>query len=471
MGDSPDESKTLTSVEEKSENSTQPDFGFDLEPDSDEGVPQLEEEEIPKWRAIMPVSTNNDFTKLLRKARKKKKKKKKKDIKVEKVIVRRDLPSISPLQAGCTSENILACGTTTFDYSGAKHHAPEEIIGRQPPNFSGFDLDGKLRNLTDWTTNGRPTVLCFYVPWSGPCQLQVPLVEKQAHKYPVPVIPPGGVDFVICSCDHIGAFDKNPVDLIKEFHTNYNLTAPNLTNMTISKDSLHKIHQYGVQYFPHLCLINKDGVVLANFSDFNWDLVTKAEIFANITREKRFMNMKEFHLAWQMMGYAAMTDWYLKVKWKEIMLQKWENQAKQAAEKAIIVAEQEAELERHQVENENSSMSEQKRQKIVRKSIKKRLRNTLNKLATVGWLRRQIEAKEKETSTSTSSEDDDTDRKEARKEETNWIELDSEGWLDGLDISQMLNLPMPETKLPKKFRVDSNTDTYLKEVDRHREYW
>lgn len=410
--------------------------------DSDDGVPKLEAEEVPKWRAIMPAAESADFRKLLRKKHKKAKKKEKKKKKAKPKAI---LPPIIVSRSGCTREDVLAAGTSTFDYSGTKYHASAEILGRQPPNFSGTDVSNKLRHLTDWTTNGRPTVVCFYVPWSGPCQMQVPELEKRAHKYPIPVIPPGGVDFILCSCDHVGTFDKDGLSMVQEFHKRHKLSAPNVTNMVISEDSAHKIHQYGVEYFPHLCLINKDGVVLSNYSGFVWDLVTKASIFAEVARDARTLDRNQFHTAWQMLGYAPLTDWYLKIKWLELMKGKWERRAAEAEQK-----------------------KQEERRKIMLLQVGKLGSDSDNDhpggdfedADAAEWAGE--EAVTKRAPDKTMNEQDANAR---------WLELDSEGLLEGLDIHQMLDLAMPTTKLKKRHPIDAATKSYYDEIDRHRTFW
>lgn len=39
------------------------------------------------------------------------------------------------------------------------------------PNLSCMTLDGRRTSLAHYVQNGKPTLLCFYVPWSGPCRL------------------------------------------------------------------------------------------------------------------------------------------------------------------------------------------------------------------------------------------------------------------------------------------------------------
>lgn len=453
--------KDVTNVESKEiQNMEYPEFHSDIETESDdEGVPELEEEEVPRWRQLLPDHKDVKNLKRVKKKKKKKKVKKEKETKIEIPI---DRPTIKCVRPGCTQEKVLAKGTTVFDYSGTNFHAVDEIIKRQPPNFSGTDLEGKLRHLTEWTTNGRPTVVCFYVPWSGPCALQIPIFHDKALKHPVPVIPPGGVDFILCSCDHIGTFDKSGYDLIHQFHKNHGMHASNLIHMVISKDTIHKVHQYGVEYFPHLCLINKDGAVLANYDAFNWDLVIKAEIFSRVAIEKRTLNMTEFHTAWQLMGNPRLKNWDLKIKWKEIMIKKWKATAISEANK---VDKDELDLKIELEENTNKSdipLMEAAGQKI-----KTKFQSAVFKLLVIGrFLRSQNKVKELHI-----IHDSEEKVENLNEKEIDWFELESKCTLDGFDIHQMLDLPLPGSRPSPKYKIDKNTSSYYREIDRHREFW
>jgi hypothetical protein len=445
----------------------------DIENDSDDGVPKLMEEEIPKWRAIMPVADmSDDFKKLVRRKHKKVKKRERAAKKKERPI----LPPIRMVRAGTTPEAVLASGRSVFDYSGTKHHSTDVIVGRQPPNFSGIDMEGRLRHLTEWTTNGRPTVICFYVPWSGPCAMQVPELDRHAKQFPVPVIPPGGVDFVLCSCDHAGTFDKGGLDLVREFNKVHGLSAPNVTHMVIEKDSTHKVHQYGVEYFPHLTLVHKDGVVLANYANFSWDLVTKAAVFSEVAREDRTLDRDQFQAVRQMLGYAPLSDWYLKIEWMRVMRSKWESRARADAAKAAA----EAEAAKLQAGGGGSS-HDGDGDDGDGKSLGDRLRAARTKLSALTALRAGATSDANgvaEAAAGAAQNSEGTERARAlvlvdleEMDDKRWIALDDRGLLDGFDILQMLAYDLPTTKLKEPTPVDPVTLSYYKEIDKHRRFW
>ena len=46
-----------------------------------------------------------------------------------------------------------------------------KLLGMVAPNLTCKTTDGRVSNLARYFQNGKPTLLCFYVPWSGPCRL------------------------------------------------------------------------------------------------------------------------------------------------------------------------------------------------------------------------------------------------------------------------------------------------------------
>ncbi len=59
---------------------------------------------------------------------------------------------------------------------------PAPIVNRAAPDFVLNDLSGTPVRLS--SLKGRPIVINFWATWCGPCQSEMPLIEKTAEKYP-----------------------------------------------------------------------------------------------------------------------------------------------------------------------------------------------------------------------------------------------------------------------------------------------
>ena len=51
-----------------------------------------------------------------------------------------------------------------------------EAKGREAPDFTVYDLEGKAHMLSDF--RGKPVLLNFWASWCGPCQMEMPDFQK-----------------------------------------------------------------------------------------------------------------------------------------------------------------------------------------------------------------------------------------------------------------------------------------------------
>ena len=62
------------------------------------------------------------------------------------------------------------------------HALPSVMEGKEAPQFSLVDLDGRPVDLA--SLQGRPVVLNFWSTWCGPCKYEHPLLLQAAQTYP-----------------------------------------------------------------------------------------------------------------------------------------------------------------------------------------------------------------------------------------------------------------------------------------------
>ena len=134
-------------------------------------------------------------------------------------------------------------------------------VGRVAPDFTLQALDGSTFRLSE--QRGKPVVLNFWATWCGPCQNELPAIQKAAEHY--------GDDVVFAGVDQ-----GEKSEVVQSFADKLGLTfaIPMDTDGTIG-------YNYGVQGLPTTFFIDRNGVVQSLWMG-EMNSVTLAENIARI---------------------------------------------------------------------------------------------------------------------------------------------------------------------------------------------
>jgi thiol-disulfide isomerase/thioredoxin len=75
---------------------------------------------------------------------------------------------------------LIPDGAKGKDDDGASLETPK-MQGKQAPNFTLVDLEGKKVSLSDY--KGRPVLVNFWATWCGPCKVEMPWFEEFRKQY------------------------------------------------------------------------------------------------------------------------------------------------------------------------------------------------------------------------------------------------------------------------------------------------
>ena len=139
-----------------------------------------------------------------------------------------------------------------------------QLQGKQAPDFSLVDLDGKKVALSEF--KGKPILLTFWATWCGPCKLEMPWIQEFSRKYE----PQGLVTLGI-------ATDDVPKSVVEGVIGKAGVTYP-----TLLADNKVDEAYGGVNYVPESFYIDRTGKVLIETAGLTED--GKDEIEANIKK-------------------------------------------------------------------------------------------------------------------------------------------------------------------------------------------
>ena len=186
--------------------------------------------------------------------------------------------------------NIPELGIATLGKMDKERYAvrdPAELLtsGASAPNLNCLTLDEKITSLGPYFQNGKPTLLLFYVPWSGPCRLAAKEFERKYEEYG------GNINFVLVNVDSRGTIMKSAVEISRAFADDNNIE--NVRHLVLEEDAKMRLALYGVSFFPHFAIVGSTAVrnqLLLNFDHFDWEAVRRLNATTKETIASRSAN-------------------------------------------------------------------------------------------------------------------------------------------------------------------------------------
>ncbi|MCS6826419.1 MAG: TlpA family protein disulfide reductase [Caldilinea sp.] len=119
--------------------------------------------------------------------------------------------------------------------------APQPAVGRPAPDFTLPTLDGGEFRLSNY--RGTPVVLNFWATWCGPCQRELPAIQRAAEHYDGLVV--------------FAAIDQaEPIERVQRFVEEAGLT------VIVPLDGEQIVgERYGVRGLPTTYFIDEAGVI------------------------------------------------------------------------------------------------------------------------------------------------------------------------------------------------------------------
>ncbi len=114
-------------------------------------------------------------------------------------------------------------------------------VNSPAPDFQLQSLSGEALRLSDF--RGRPVMINFWATWCGPCQLEMPLIQKYYEKH--------SPDLVVLAVNN-----DEPRASVQEFVDKMKLTFPILLDPGARVED-----QYRVRAFPTSLFINREGLI------------------------------------------------------------------------------------------------------------------------------------------------------------------------------------------------------------------
>lgn len=132
-------------------------------------------------------------------------------------------------QPGAVADDIVTAGDA------------QPAVGRLAPDFTLPTLDGSEFRLRD--QRGKPVVLNFWATWCGPCQRELPAIERAAEHYK---------DVVV----FVAVDQAETIQTVQRFADKMGLT------ITVPLDGEQLVgERYAVMGLPTTYFIDADGVI------------------------------------------------------------------------------------------------------------------------------------------------------------------------------------------------------------------
>jgi len=142
---------------------------------------------------------------------------------------------------------ILAAGSgySVHKYLRQNQTSNNPAIGLQRPEFAAVDLDGQLRNISEW--DGQLIFLNFWATWCPPCKKEIPAFIELQKAY-------GDQGFQIISI----AVDEEQA--VREYAAEMGMNYP---IMAVQGEGVGLAKRYGngSGVLPYTVIINRDGEI------------------------------------------------------------------------------------------------------------------------------------------------------------------------------------------------------------------
>ncbi|RMH15802.1 MAG: TlpA family protein disulfide reductase [Gammaproteobacteria bacterium] len=136
------------------------------------------------------------------------------------------------------------------------------IINTLRPDFILPDLQGKMRNISEW--QGKVMVINFWATWCPPCVREMPMFVEAQKRFA-----DQGVQFVGVAIDD----PDNVKDFVKDFDANYPLLVGG------QEATIEVAYQFGneVGILPYTAVVNRKGrIVFAHMGEMSREMVVEA---------------------------------------------------------------------------------------------------------------------------------------------------------------------------------------------------
>jgi len=121
----------------------------------------------------------------------------------------------------------------------------DPIIGKTRPDFAMKDLEGDVRNISEW--DGKVLLVNFWATWCPPCMREIPLLVELQEKYAAQ-----GFQIIGVAIDDIDAINSFADDM----GINYPILPGELEAIKLSR-------QYGnrIDGLPYTAFVNRQGKI------------------------------------------------------------------------------------------------------------------------------------------------------------------------------------------------------------------
>lgn len=161
---------------------------------------------------------------------------------------------------------LLVAGAGGYWLQHARQQAPvalpteadtQSMIGQSRPGFALPDLDGEVRDISDW--DGKILAVNFWATWCAPCKEEIPVFVELQEKYRE-----HDVVFIGVALDNIEA--------VTDFVEHYGMNYPVLIGEQAVIDAA-KAYGNRIGALPYTAFVDRDGRIVHT----HYGLIKRAE--------------------------------------------------------------------------------------------------------------------------------------------------------------------------------------------------